>query len=363
MNDLNKWMKELLEKDQWTDEEKRILLNYLETSDTTELESLMEQQYYADSQESLDPSLSDDMLQVIHKKIIGEEQTAKIKRLPWLKKLAVAASLIFAVGVGVKFFMQDDRVVSVAKNAATTTEKVKTYVRHITNNTGKEEKITLPDCSLVLLARNSELTYSEPFITSRDINITGKGYFKVAKDAYRPFTVVSGAVATTVLGTDFLVTAYAKESKLSVRLYNGKVVVKPVNKGDWRMKKDFYLKPGEEFIYQNEALAKVNVFKRSNDDDADENDDVANASNVAPVLPFNASGNWYMFNNQSLSQVLDQLSAIYDVKINYNKDDVRRKYFVGKFNKTDSLDIILKYILKVNDLNLLKKDNQYFITK
>jgi ferric-dicitrate binding protein FerR (iron transport regulator) len=362
--DLKKQLEELLRKDEWSDDEKAMMLNYLNSSDAKELEELMKQHYFSGNPDQPVLPESQQVLEEIHQKISGQYPDKKAKEIPiWIKRVAVAASLILAVGVTWKLFLWQKQVVDVAQKVNEVKDSIQIIARHIENHTGKEKKVILPDSSLVMLANNSELNYNEPFIGKRDINLIGKASFKVAKDKSRPFSVYSGAVSTTVLGTEFSVNAYPANDRLTVRLFTGKVVVKPVKKDDWRMNKDFYLKPGEEFVYNNQALAKVNAFRGSRNTDEDENDDVANANNVAPVLPFNARGNWYMFNNQSLSQVLDQLSAIYDVKINYNKDDVKRKYFVGKFNKTDSLDIILKYILKVNDLNLLKKDNQYFITK
>jgi ferric-dicitrate binding protein FerR (iron transport regulator) len=364
--DLKKQLEELLRKDEWSDEEKAMMLNYLNSSDTKELEELMKQHYFSGHPDEPVLPESQQILEEIHQKISGQYPDQKAKVIPiWMKRVAVAASLIIVVGAAWKVFMPHDRVADVAQKVTEVKDSIQIIARHIENHTGKEKKVMLPDSSLVVLANNSELNYNEPFVGKRDINLIGKASFKVAKDKSRPFSVFSGAVSTTVLGTEFSVNAYPANDKLTVRLYTGKVVVKPVKKGDWRMSKDFYLKPGEEFVYNNQALAKVNLIKKQNADADAGNDESGGMvdADAASSLAANTMSHWYMFNNQSLKQVIDQLSAIYEVPIIYDEKDLQKKYFIGKFSKTDSLNVILDYITKVNHLKIIKKDNQYFITK
>ncbi len=70
-----------------------------------------------------------------------------------------------------------------------------------------------------------------------------------------------------------------------------------------------------------------------------------------------------MFNNQSLEQVFDQLKMLYNADIVYSKKDVYNLYFVGKFDKTDSLYTILNQIASLNNLKVSKKNNKFIITK
>jgi ferric-dicitrate binding protein FerR (iron transport regulator) len=362
--DLKKQLEELLRKDEWTDEEKAMMLHYLNNSDTKELEEMMKQRYFSnDPDEPVLPE-SEQVLEEIHQKIFAPYPEKKAKVIPiWVKRVAVAASIVVAVGAMWKLFVSHDQIVNVAQKKNEVKDSISVIARHIENHTGKEKKVMLPDSSLVMLANNSELNYSEPFINRRDITLIGKASFKVAKDKSRPFSVYSGAVSTTVLGTEFSVNAYPASDKLTVRLYTGKVVVRPVNKGDWRMSKDFYLKPGEEFIYNNQALAKVNLIKKQTAEAGADNDDSGGMEDAASSMATNTMSHWYMFNNQSLKQVIDQLSAMYDVPIVYDEKDLQKKYFVGRFNKTDSLEVILDYITKINHLKIIKSDNKYFITK
>jgi ferric-dicitrate binding protein FerR (iron transport regulator) len=70
-----------------------------------------------------------------------------------------------------------------------------------------------------------------------------------------------------------------------------------------------------------------------------------------------------MFNNQSLASVFRQLEEMYNVDIVYAKKDVAKMYFIGKFNKDDSVETILQNIATLNNLKLTKESNTYIIRK
>lgn len=240
-------------------------------------------------------------------------------------------------------------------NAKTT---VPVLIRHIENTRDRDTAVLLPDGSGVVLSGHSALTFSEPFVNRRELSLTGKAEFNVVTDKVHPFRVVSRAVSTVVLGTRFRVTAYKKSSQIKVRLYEGKVMVQPVNRLDKKMPADFRLQPGQEFIYSNNAMAYV---RNSGSRAEGAEHDATEVAGRGLTVPGSNSEAWNLFNNQPLGLVFDQLSELYNVKIIYNKQDVKRKYFVGRFNKSDSLDIILKYITTANKLYFDKKENGYYI--
>lgn len=291
--------------------------------------------------------------------------SAQVVQISWYKRkgfrlIAVAASFILLIGLGVFLITRPDKQSIVVKNNKLTKGTLFIVHREV-NTTGKEKRVQLPDGSLIVLADKSAVTYRDPFIGSRDINLTGKAFFKVAKDKTKPFTVVSGDISTTALGTEFSVTVFKNTNHIVVRLYKGKVVVKPVSNGNKRMKSDVYLLPGQELIYGG-ITAKVRTFgsyrkvtpgKTMDEDLADDN----------PSIPQNTKASYYMFNNQSLTQVLDNLAALYEVKIVYNKKDLQNIYFTGKYNRSDSLEPILKRIGILNNLTITKKDNAFIISR
>jgi hypothetical protein len=91
------------------------------------------------------------------------------------------------------------------------------------------------------------------------------------------------------------------------------------------------------------------------------NNVIRNAKNTTTSISH--SSNWYMFNNQKLSDVFDLLSILYNEKIHYNKRDIIGRTFIGKIDKTDSLQNILKSIGLLNKLIVTKEEDGYHIIK
>lgn len=86
----------------------------------------------------------------------------------------------------------------------------------ITNSVEKKE-IILQDGSIVVLNRNSTLSYPEKFGNTRDIKLTGEAYFKVKRNPEKPFIVTMQDMTLKVLGTSFNINSYSKSpTKVSV---------------------------------------------------------------------------------------------------------------------------------------------------
>lgn len=237
-------------------------------------------------------------------------------------------------------------------------------MHHEINTTGNLKKIELNDGTEVTLSENTELSYPIPFYPDkREIIISGRGFFKVAKDNKRPFTVIHGNISTTALGTEFTVSAYEKSEDIRVRLHEGKVVIKSVDSSAKKLKEDIYLLQGQELIY-NKSTAMTTVWNFMTSKKAAVNRHSSEpVANDNPFIPKLEKGSWYMFNNQPLYEVFNHLEGIFEVDIVYSKKEISDIYFIGKFDKKDSLEIILKKITDLNNLKIAKKDNKYIITK
>lgn len=86
--------------------------------------------------------------------------------------------------------------------------------------------LTLPDGSRVKLNSLSSLRYPENFDSDeRRIFLVGEAYFEIVKDEQKSFTVVSGNIETSVLGTSFNVKAFS-DNNTSVAVTSGNVLVK-----------------------------------------------------------------------------------------------------------------------------------------
>ena len=338
-----------------SDTEQHLVEEYVKRLDANEnvtLDNLQEQQ------------IKEAMWQQIQLKTT--QRTTAVVQMRWYQRrmlsIAVAASITLLIGFGIWLFTNNtpEQRMAAARNDKRV-ERMPSVVRHEVNTTGKQKRFQLPDGSIIVLENKSEISYQDPFTVKRAITLTGKAWFKVVKDKTKPFTVISGDISTTALGTEFAVTAFAKANEIIVRLYEGKVVVKAVGKTNKRMKNDVYLIPGQELIYGG-AMVKVRTFKTSSHA-APEGIIKEEIPYDNPSIPENTKSSYFMFNNQSLAQVLDDLAALYQVKIFYYKKDLKNIYFTGKYNRSDSLEPILKRIGTLNNLKITKKDNAFIISK
>jgi hypothetical protein len=246
-------------------------------------------------------------------------------------------------------------VKTVAKNSTPAA-----ILQHQINNSGKDKKLLLEDGSEIILANQSELYYYEPFVDNkRDISLIGKATFHVAKDSKRPFTVASGDIATTALGTSFTVTSFDREDLITVQLFEGKVVIKSIEKASRKLDKDYFLLPGHEFIYNKKNhTALLRRFAH------DKKGGLINPRKINsdnPSLPKEKTGAWYMFNNQPLTEVFEQLESMYQVDIVYDPLTISQIYFIGKFEKADSIEAILKKITFSNKLKLRREGNKFIV--
>lgn len=260
-------------------------------------------------------------------------------------KWAIAASLILIISAGLVFFKYSANVKSViAFGKKDNLWRSETNVSDITRN------IVLADGSSVDLAPRSAVSYPYPFATDkREVRLSGKGLFRIARDEYRPFTVISGNLATTALGTEFTIEAFPGTNSVIVKLHEGKVKVNRVNANNV-----FYLLPAQELTFEKSTGSII-----------------INGSNgvreISPkntrVLEVKQNGVSISFNREPLKNVFDQLERAYHIDLIHPEDGLKDYYFTGNFHENDSLERVLRIIAQTNDLELIKTASSYKIIK
>lgn len=94
------------------------------------------------------------------------------------------------------------------------------------NNTKKALTIKLEDHSEVLLQPASILTYPKIFAThERKVFLSGEAFFKISKNAKRPFYVYNKNTIVNVVGTSFNVISHDDSEITEVAVRTGKVIV------------------------------------------------------------------------------------------------------------------------------------------
>jgi ferric-dicitrate binding protein FerR (iron transport regulator) len=100
--------------------------------------------------------------------------------------------------------------------------------RHIVRvENGETEELLLTDGTRVMLDAGSLFEYPEQFASHRRIvSLDGEGYFVVAPDAAKSFTVRANDAIITVKGTEFNVRAWRQDQKVTVAVAQGKVSIR-----------------------------------------------------------------------------------------------------------------------------------------
>lgn len=292
------------------------------------------------------------MLEVVRSKVDPSviNIASFIKRIVWAAAIIVLVAGTWWIFKGNEDKPAETKMLSNNEKAASSGEW---FTKE--NNSGKPITIVLSDGSTVVLYNKSELRYQKFSGQERRlVELTGEADMKVAKDKMHPFSVAAGGVSVTVLGTVFNVKAEKNSMQVRVRLFEGRILIQT---GELISRKDsIILRPGQEYLLDkiaNSSIVRLMTAGKAQRKAAAKSQDVINRQ--AGV------NTWIQFDNQPLANVLDQLSELYATKIVYNKSDVNKLYFIGKFEKGDSLSNILETITDLNKLKLQKKSGGGFI--
>lgn len=96
-----------------------------------------------------------------------------------------------------------------------------------TTGNGQRANITLPDGNTVALDVASRLEVPADYMTGDHVvRLDGQGLFTITHRDGSPFTVLTGSLATRVLGTSFMARHYATDTTTVVAVRDGKVSVR-----------------------------------------------------------------------------------------------------------------------------------------
>jgi transmembrane sensor len=275
-----------------------------------------------------------------------QQQRRRLVVIRRLKQMAAAAALTGMLLGSYYWFHHSPVTAPVPVMAAA-------QLKTITNSSAEAMELLLDDSTTVTLFPASALHYAAAFPGAvRNVYLEGTALFNVHTDAAKPFTVFNNGIATTVLGTTFKVAAANGDHTVRVYLYKGKVVVRTADTLQAKLQRDYYLLPGDVFSYdRSKRLAALTNHRPAASRPQANNNSQSTVSN------------WYMFENQELPQVLDQLSAIYNVPVHYNPADLQGINFIGKIDRTDSLQHVLRDIALLNHLIVVNNGKHYSLKK
>jgi transmembrane sensor len=171
---------------------------------------------------------------------------------------------------------------------------------------GQQKEISLPESSAVKLNAGSSVSFKEKtFESAREIHLEGEAFFNVKPGS--TFTVITDQGRVTVLGTSFNV--YARDGRFEVSCYTGKVKVE--SKDD----AEKIITPGLKTTKTISGELEQSSFSAATDH------------------PEWIDGK-FTFDNQPLSEVIQELERQFDIKVNLENGIDTMKY-TGLFESGD----------------------------
>lgn len=164
------------------------------------------------------------------------------------------------------------------------------FYNTISTPKGGKYQIVLADGSRVWLNAASSLRFPTSFRGKfRNVELTGEGYFEVAKNKGMPFSVKANDVEIKVLGTHFNVNAYTDEKNIRTTLIEGSV---KVSKGI----KSSMLSPGKQAIISDDIK-------------------IVNADTEEAIAWKNGM---FQFKDAKIESIMKQVENWYDVDVEYS---------------------------------------------
>lgn len=173
------------------------------------------------------------------------------------------------------------------------------------NEPGQHREILLPDSTRVYLGPAGTLRYGRNDNRSRLVQLEGEAYFVVRHDLRRPFTVVTGALSTLDIGTEFNIRYYPGEPTIAIAVASGKVQVlhTPAD-------------VSSAALSEPAPLAALTAGQLLQYDSLTQRSGITNVSNPSVI------GAWrkgiLSFRRQRLKEVTDELQRYYGVSFHYS---------------------------------------------
>jgi ferric-dicitrate binding protein FerR (iron transport regulator) len=180
---------------------------------------------------------------------------------------------------------------------------------------GGQYQVVLDDGTKVWLNAMSSLRFPVTFNgKQRKVELSGEGYFEVAKDKSKPFLVVSNGSIVRVLGTHFNVNAYRDNAEMTATLLEGSVEM-------IRNKSNALLVPGQQ--------GKIEA-----------NNDQISVSNADLEEVMGWKNGLFIFHKENIVDVMRKVSRWYDVDVEYS-GNVKNKVFGGSISRYKDITELL----------------------
>ncbi len=232
--------------------------------------------------------------------------------------LKIAASVVFILSMSYLLYQV---------NVSQSEENTPVALIEKSTKAGERSQFRLPDGTLVHLNAGSSLVFPKAFGSNqRAVELKGEAFFDVKRDEKRPFTIASGTLTTTVLGTSFNIKAYPGETKEEVWVLTGKIKVQP--------QRDKHSRSAEQVLIPNQGVVFDRTTRQITKKELDVRDAVAWREG------------WLIFESEKLEDVLRELERWYGVEFEIQDTSVLQTHVTLKQQNETLLAVmeVLKYL-------------------
>lgn len=234
---------------------------------------------------------------------------------------------------GRKVFLGRERPDSLLRENGIQTDSMSTYLAYSSGDlSGKEmtyhqldiprkgeHQVILSDSTRVWLNSESRLRYPVVFRgKERRVWLEGEAYFEVRKNQSSPFIVTMQNTSVKVLGTSFNIRAYFDEGVFMTTLVEGKVQL--THGGE-----ELLLSPSEQGVVD----LKTNLLSKQ-------------------VVDVGLYTSWkegrFVFENQTLEEIMNTLQRWYDVKVFFENEKVKKATFIGNLERYSDFNKITEML-------------------
>lgn len=204
-----------------------------------------------------------------------------------------------------------------------------------TGDNDRNKEVLLSDGSIVWLNHNSELSYPQNFQrNTRNVKLSGEGFFEVLPDSRRrPFVVSAGKAEVTVLGTSFNVITSNDSGAVEVYVEKGSVLLSGKNGG-------IMLETG--FV----GITGENTINKSLNDNRN-------------YLAWRTG--MLIYENTKLSDLFSDLKKIYNIEIYTADPSVSGKTITATFDN-EQPETIIRIICSTFNLDYVRDGSYYFLS-
>ncbi|MBB5438320.1 ferric-dicitrate binding protein FerR (iron transport regulator) [Pedobacter sp. AK017] len=207
---------------------------------------------------------------------------------------------------------------------------------------GGQYQVNLPDGTRVWLNAASSLRFPLSFakLNERKVELKGEAYFEVEKDATKPFIVRSDRQTVQVLGTHFNINSYEDEPDTKTTLLEGAVKVTALSGAK---SEQAFLKPGQQSRISS-GSKPINVMR------------------VDPMAEIAWKNGQFFFENESIENIMKQISRWYDVEVVY-EDDVAGKTVWGSVTRYANVSKVLSILELTGEIHFKVEGRRIIVHK